>query len=150
VRFTHTVPQEKQAQKVPRNASAYAPNSHIPENKQQPWALVTTFALVRRNLKLLSLRARRCSLFLVSLTASSSVSQSLHAFTISSTGFAWPVTQRLEVFTYICQQGIGVIIAGVMTNNTVDIVIGVLQLVLFFVGWIWAVIWGILMMVRAC
>jgi len=47
--------------------------------------------------------------------------------------------------------GIGVIIAGILDNNMTDVVIGVLQLLFafFILGWIWAIIWGILMIIRS-
>jgi hypothetical protein len=44
--------------------------------------------------------------------------------------------------------GIGVIIAGAIEGDVADIIIGLLQLCIPFVGWIWAIIWGILMIVR--
>lgn len=45
--------------------------------------------------------------------------------------------------------GVGVMIAGALNNNLVDVVIGILQLCIPFVGWIWAVIWGVLMVLKA-
>jgi len=45
--------------------------------------------------------------------------------------------------------GIGTIVAGALEGDVADIIIGVLQLVLPFVGWIWSVIWGILMIIRS-
>mmetsp|Transcript_5915 Transcript_5915/g.15128 ORF Transcript_5915/g.15128 Transcript_5915/m.15128 type:complete len:83 (+) Transcript_5915:91-339(+) len=44
--------------------------------------------------------------------------------------------------------GVGVIIAGILNNDLPDVVIGILQLVIPFVGWVWAVIWGVLMVLR--
>lgn len=41
--------------------------------------------------------------------------------------------------------GVGVIIAGCLANDMADVLIGVAQLLLPFVGWVWAIIWGILM-----
>ncbi|KAI3632884.1 hypothetical protein MIR68_008959 [Amoeboaphelidium protococcarum] len=41
--------------------------------------------------------------------------------------------------------GIGTIIAGVVNNSLADVVIGILQLLIPFVGWVWSVIWGVLM-----
>jgi len=41
--------------------------------------------------------------------------------------------------------GIGMMVAGILNNSLPDIVIGLLQLVIPVVGWIWAVVWGILM-----
>jgi len=48
--------------------------------------------------------------------------------------------------------GIGVIIAGLLDGNTTDIIIGVLQFLLafIFIGWVWAIIWGLLMIARGC
>merc|ERR1712065_98862 len=45
--------------------------------------------------------------------------------------------------------GIGTIIAGAVESNVADIIIGVLQLLIPFVGWIWSVVWGILMIIRS-
>ena len=47
--------------------------------------------------------------------------------------------------------GIGTIIMGVVIENRDDIIIGALQLVLTIciVGWIWSVIWGVLMISRS-
>lgn len=45
--------------------------------------------------------------------------------------------------------GIGTIIAGALSNSLADVVIGILQLVIPFVGWVWSVIWGILMIMKA-
>ncbi|KAH9255274.1 hypothetical protein BASA81_006714 [Batrachochytrium salamandrivorans] len=45
--------------------------------------------------------------------------------------------------------GVGVIIAGALNNSLVDVVIGILQLCIPFVGWIWAVLWGVLMVLKA-
>jgi hypothetical protein len=45
--------------------------------------------------------------------------------------------------------GIGTIIAGAMSNNLADVIIGILQLVIPFVGWIWSVVWGVIMISRA-
>jgi len=39
--------------------------------------------------------------------------------------------------------GIGTIIVGVIANNFWCVIIGILQLVLPFVGWLWSIIWGI-------
>lgn len=43
--------------------------------------------------------------------------------------------------------GIGTMIAGFMANDLADVLIGVGQLFIPFVGWIWAIIWGVLMIV---
>jgi len=45
--------------------------------------------------------------------------------------------------------GVGTIIAGALEGSVADIIIGVLQLVLLFIGWIWSVVWGVLMIVRS-
>lgn len=42
--------------------------------------------------------------------------------------------------------GIGTIIAGFMTNSMADVLIGVGQLLIPFVGWLWSVVWGVLML----
>eukprot|EP00727_Mastigamoeba_balamuthi_P007023 m51a1_g2941 hypothetical protein (89) ;mRNA; f:603055-603754 len=49
--------------------------------------------------------------------------------------------------------GIGVIIAGAIDGGeggVVDIIIGLIQLVTCWlvIGWIWAIVWGILMIIR--
>eukprot|EP01090_Pellita_catalonica_P012519 TRINITY_DN2740_c0_g2_i4.p1 TRINITY_DN2740_c0_g2~~TRINITY_DN2740_c0_g2_i4.p1 ORF type:complete len:121 (-),score=19.14 TRINITY_DN2740_c0_g2_i4:20-382(-) len=46
--------------------------------------------------------------------------------------------------------GFGVIIAGALDGNQNDIIIGIMQFILafFFIGWIWAVVWGILMIIN--
>lgn len=44
--------------------------------------------------------------------------------------------------------GIGTIIAGALEGNMADVIIGVLQLVLPFIGWIWSIIWAVLMIIR--
>jgi hypothetical protein len=46
--------------------------------------------------------------------------------------------------------GIGTIIAGVISKENLvrDIVIGVLQLLIPIVGWIWGLVWGILIFVK--
>lgn len=45
--------------------------------------------------------------------------------------------------------GIGMIVIGAMTNDIPNILMGVLQLVIPFVGWVWAVVWGILIVMAA-
>lgn len=45
--------------------------------------------------------------------------------------------------------GVGMIIIGAMSGDNADLLIGVLQLLLPFVGWIWAVVWGVLLVVRS-
>ncbi|PHJ22448.1 transmembrane protein [Cystoisospora suis] len=44
--------------------------------------------------------------------------------------------------------GLGMIIIGFMENDVVNMMIGVLQLLLPVVGWIWAVVWGVLIIVK--
>ena len=41
--------------------------------------------------------------------------------------------------------GIGTMVAGFMSNDLGDVLIGLLQLLIPFVGWIWSIVWGILM-----
>jgi len=43
--------------------------------------------------------------------------------------------------------GCGTIIAGILENNLPDVAIGLLQLCIPFVGWIWSICWGIMMIV---
>jgi hypothetical protein len=43
---------------------------------------------------------------------------------------------------------VGVIIAGVVNEDMPDVVVGLLQLFVPFVGWIVAVFWGVLMILR--
>ncbi len=47
--------------------------------------------------------------------------------------------------------GVATIIAGVLDKGNLvrDVVIGVLQLVIPFVGWIWGLVWGILIFVKS-
>lgn len=44
--------------------------------------------------------------------------------------------------------GLGMIIIGFMENDVVNMMIGVLQLLLPVVGWIWAIVWGVLIIVK--
>ena len=44
--------------------------------------------------------------------------------------------------------GIGTIIAAIIDFNVADILIGVLQLVIPFVGWIWSIVWGVMMIIH--
>eukprot|EP01053_Blabericola_migrator_P006955 Blabericola_migrator_1__6954@NODE_3523_length_1708_cov_117_929311_g2188_i0_p1_GENE_NODE_3523_length_1708_cov_117_929311_g2188_i0NODE_3523_length_1708_cov_117_929311_g2188_i0_p1_ORF_typecomplete_len155_score8_52Spec3/PF15795_5/0_0056_NODE_3523_length_1708_cov_117_929311_g2188_i05881052 len=46
--------------------------------------------------------------------------------------------------------GVGMIISGALREDPVDVLIGALQLCLPFIGWCWAVIWGILMIYKVC
>jgi len=41
--------------------------------------------------------------------------------------------------------GCGTIVGGIMTNEMADVVIGLCQLFIPFVGWIWSIVWGVLM-----
>lgn len=47
--------------------------------------------------------------------------------------------------------GVGTIIAGAVSKENLvrDIVIGILQLIIPFVGWIWGLVWGILIFVKS-
>ncbi|KYK68147.1 putative transmembrane protein [Toxoplasma gondii TgCatPRC2] len=45
--------------------------------------------------------------------------------------------------------GLGMIIIGFMQSDVVNMMIGVLQLLLPIVGWIWAVVWGVMIVVRS-
>ena len=45
--------------------------------------------------------------------------------------------------------GLGMIIIGAMSGDNANLLIGVMQLLLPFVGWIWGVVWGILIIMRA-
>ncbi|CRG99814.1 conserved Plasmodium protein, unknown function [Plasmodium relictum] len=44
--------------------------------------------------------------------------------------------------------GIGMIILGIVNKDVDDLIIGILQFVIPIVGWIWAIIWGILIIIR--
>ncbi|KAK6589093.1 hypothetical protein RS030_233519 [Cryptosporidium xiaoi] len=44
--------------------------------------------------------------------------------------------------------GIGMIVIGILNNDASDIITGVLQLILPFVGWIWAIVWGVAIIYR--
>jgi hypothetical protein len=44
--------------------------------------------------------------------------------------------------------GFGTMIAGFMTNDMADVMIGIGQLLIPFIGWIWSVIWGVLMLLN--
>lgn len=45
--------------------------------------------------------------------------------------------------------GWGVVIAGLLANDKVDIILGLLQFLTCFliIGWVWAVVWGVLMII---
>ena len=45
--------------------------------------------------------------------------------------------------------GLGMIIIGAMTGDNANLLIGVLQLLLPFVGWVWGVVWGVLIILRS-
>lgn len=45
--------------------------------------------------------------------------------------------------------GLGMIIIGAMKNDMADLLTGVLQLCLPFVGWLWGLVWGILICIKA-
>ena len=45
--------------------------------------------------------------------------------------------------------GIGMIIIGAISGDTANLLIGVLQLLLPFVGWLWAIVWGVLIVMKA-
>lgn len=45
--------------------------------------------------------------------------------------------------------GIGTIVAGALDGSLADVIIGILQLVLPFVGWIWSIVWGVIMIIHA-
>lgn len=44
--------------------------------------------------------------------------------------------------------GLGMIIIGILNNDASDIITGVFQLLLPFVGWIWAIVWGVAIICR--
>ncbi|XXQ34418.1 Transmembrane protein [Plasmodiophora brassicae] len=43
--------------------------------------------------------------------------------------------------------GVGTIFAALVEKSWPDVLIGVLQLILPILGWVWSIIWGILMIV---
>ncbi|PFH38727.1 hypothetical protein BESB_010690 [Besnoitia besnoiti] len=45
--------------------------------------------------------------------------------------------------------GIGMIVIGAMKSDVPDVLIGVFQLIIPFVGWAWALVWGILIVMKA-
>lgn len=46
--------------------------------------------------------------------------------------------------------GIGTIVAGALGGDTTDILIGVIQLVciIIIIGWVWSIVWGVLMIIK--
>ncbi|ORM40147.1 uncharacterized protein BXIN_1231 [Babesia sp. Xinjiang] len=44
--------------------------------------------------------------------------------------------------------GVGTMILGFVNDCLEDVVIGAMQLLLPFVGWIWSIVWGILIIAR--
>lgn len=45
--------------------------------------------------------------------------------------------------------GLGTIIAGAKTSDTKNIIFGILQIIIPVVGWIWAVVWGVLIFMKS-
>lgn len=50
----------------------------------------------------------------------------------------------LCVYIYAC-----VLSTGCVENDTTDIIIGLCQLLIPFAGWLWALVWGVLMITRS-
>ncbi|CRG95341.1 conserved Plasmodium protein, unknown function [Plasmodium gallinaceum] len=44
--------------------------------------------------------------------------------------------------------GMGMIILGIINKDIDDLIIGILQFITPIVGWIWAIIWGVLIIIR--
>jgi hypothetical protein len=44
--------------------------------------------------------------------------------------------------------GFGTMIAGFLENDMADVLIGIGQLLIPFFGWIWSVVWGVLMLIQ--
>lgn len=45
--------------------------------------------------------------------------------------------------------GIGTIIAGAKTSDVKNIIFGILQAVIPVIGWIWGIVWGILIFLKS-
>ncbi|SCL98312.1 conserved protein, unknown function [Plasmodium chabaudi chabaudi] len=44
--------------------------------------------------------------------------------------------------------GFGMIAIGILNKDPDDLIIGILQLLVPLVGWIWAILWGILIVIK--
>lgn len=44
--------------------------------------------------------------------------------------------------------GLGVLLAGIYNRDWADVLIGVMQALIPVVGWCWAVLWGVMMMLK--
>lgn len=70
--------------------------------------------------------------------------QELDVPIVEPTGALQFVLGLLNCFVF----GVGVLIAGLINGDSADVVIGLLQLLLPFVGWIWGLLWGVLMVLE--
>lgn len=70
--------------------------------------------------------------------------QELDVPIVEPTGALQFVLGLLNCFIF----GLGVIIAGLINGDSADVVIGLLQLLLPFIGWIWGLLWGVLMVLE--